>query len=304
MGTVTVSIDAELAWGFHDLPSLPANRIENARPSWRILVELLDEFEIPATWAVVGHLFLDHCDGIHEDQPSPKNWFRRDPGGNVETNKDWFGSDLIELVQDAKVNHEIASHTFSHLLCGADDVTEEIVNAELQRSKELAKADGIELSSFVFPRGSVGHKRLLADNEFICYRSRSPNRWLKEQFGRPGKFLQFNFGREPPPIATPTIDEFGLVDIPESLDLFSFEKVIGSITRRTLCDPVVRQAKLGIDEVSGSDGVFHMWLHPNNIVNHAGVERLERIFSYVQSHVRSSNLQIETMEDIARRHLG
>lgn len=63
VGTVVISLDAELAWGVHDLEDPPATRIERARGSWLDLIEPFEAFEIPATWAIVGHLFLEECDG-------------------------------------------------------------------------------------------------------------------------------------------------------------------------------------------------------------------------------------------------
>jgi hypothetical protein len=98
---------------------------------------------------------------------------------------------------------------------------------------------------------------------------------------------------------TPEVDEYGLVNIPASLYLFSLEGIAGEVSTSVLGDPVVRQARLGVDEAVRSDGVFHLWLHPNNILGPAAVERLERVFAHVRDRVDETDLRIETMRSVA-----
>ena len=72
-GTMVVSLDLELCWGRFDkvpVPMLEADASEE-RIQIRRLLALLDRYEIPATWAIVGHLMLAGCsrhDGaVHMD---------------------------------------------------------------------------------------------------------------------------------------------------------------------------------------------------------------------------------------------
>ena len=138
MGTVVISLDAELAWGFHDLETLPSERISRARDAWLELLECFDEYSVPATWAVVGHLFLDSCDGVHEELSSLPGWFDRDPGGTAEAHPEWFGPELVAAIQNAAVDHEIGTHTFSHVECGAERTSAEVVRVELEAISVLA----------------------------------------------------------------------------------------------------------------------------------------------------------------------
>ena len=62
-GVFTISIDTEFAWGTFDLPEAMTYRKLEAR-SREVITRLLGLFEtynIEATWAVVGHLFLESC---------------------------------------------------------------------------------------------------------------------------------------------------------------------------------------------------------------------------------------------------
>ena len=62
-GVMVLSLDLELAWGRFDKLSatvLNAESLEE-RSHIKSLLALLDRYEIPATWAMVGHLMLDSC---------------------------------------------------------------------------------------------------------------------------------------------------------------------------------------------------------------------------------------------------
>lgn len=300
IGTFVLSIDAELAWGFHDLLPEPENRVNDAREAWNLLLSLLDRFDIPATWAIVGHLFLDECDGTHSDHPAPRDWFARDPGGQATPDSLWFGLDLIQIIRNTDVDHEIGSHSFSHVEFGDRATTEEIATAELCASVEAANAADISLDSFVFPRNNVGHCGLLANHGFSCYRGLSP-RWLDTSLLRPAlKLAVFPTGVTSPPLVEPRIDKHGLVNVPASLGIFGFEGKARRILTPLVGDPIVRQAKLGIDAAIQKGGVFHCWLHPHDIVTTADAERLRAIFAYVNQR-RDDGLRVETMSEIASR---
>ena len=87
--TFIVSLYVELLWGavhypLHKSVSLVKNDGTKVRGCIDILLNLFQKHNIPATWAVVGHLFLDHCeceDGIpHKEMPRFKeDWYSADP---------------------------------------------------------------------------------------------------------------------------------------------------------------------------------------------------------------------------------
>lgn len=296
MGSVVISIDAELAWGFHDLDDPPQRRINGARAAWHRLLSLLDRFEIPATWAVVGHLFLESCDGEHRTHPAPPGWFARDPGGDAMSQPNWFGRDLIEAIRNASVKHEIGSHSFSHVVFDAPRTDRELASAELRASVEAAAPLGESLRSFVFPRNRVGHRGVLAEHGFDCYRGPAPRRIDHTPLRPIAKLAGVT-----PPIVTPSIDEYGLVDVPPSLDLYGFEGLARSVAEPVIGDPVVRQAERGADEAANSDGVFHLWLHPNNLTEEADFERLQRVLACLDR--RRGDLAFKTMGKVATHAL-
>ncbi|GGN88235.1 polysaccharide deacetylase family protein [Haloarcula pellucida] len=306
MGTVVVSVDAELGWGFHDYPAedRPIARIERARWGWQRLVDLFEEFDVPATWAVVGHLFEESCNGAHVGHPSPPGWFahERDPDPMPEEFR--FAPDLIRLLVEGPVAHEVGCHTYSHVLFGADYATPELADAECRRAVEAAEAAGVSLHSFVFPRNRVGHRDALANAGFTAYRGTAPSPGVDGPVvGAARKLARATVVEDPPPLVTPTVDEYGLVNVPASMYLFEFEGVARQVFSATVGDPVVKQARLGIDAAARKDGVCHLWLHPNNVTGESDVVRLRAILDYLDRTRASDDLTVETMSDVARRTL-
>ena len=299
MGDIIVSVDAELAWGYHDRPT-PPERIRSARDGWTDAVELFDRYDVPATWAVVGHLFLEECDGRHASHPLGPEWFDRDPGGSLEDYGLWYGRDLVETVAAADADHEIASHSFSHVEFGRSATGRETAVAEVTASLRAADRLGVSLDSFVFPWNRVGHRDVLAEYGFECYRGDKPAPSYHDSRFRPvAKLLDWYLGGESPPVVTPAVDEYGLVDVPASMYLFSFEGRPRALLEPVWSDPVVTVARRGVDRVSDGDGVFHVWLHPHNLLQPDGRERLAAILSYVDERRAEGDVTVRTMREVA-----
>jgi len=299
MGSFVISIDAELGWGFHDLPDPPTDRLDAARSGWLTLLDVLDAHDVPATWAVVGHLMLETCDGVHADHPSIGGWFGRERGSWRDRPDLRFGTELVRAVLDSSTDHEIACHTFSHVLFDDPRVTREIAGAELRAAADAGRSLDVSYDSLVFPRNAVGHRDLLPSYGISCYRGRPSEPSIRPR-RIAGKILAtIAPGRVD--LVEPTVDEFGLVDVPPSLYLFGFEGTARTVAEALGVDPIVRQAKRGIDRASREDGVFHVWLHPNNVRTKRDVRRLREIVEHATRRRSETGLRIETMGDVASR---
>jgi peptidoglycan/xylan/chitin deacetylase (PgdA/CDA1 family) len=303
MGSVVLSLDAELGWGFHDLESPPTARVERARAGWERLIECFEAFEIPATWAVVGHLFLENCDGEHASHPAPEGWFDAERGRWRSRPDLRFADGLLDRLQESSVAHEIGSHSFSHVVFGDRRTSRTLAAAEIDACIELARERDLSLSSFVYPRNSVRHRDVLAEGGFACYRGPAPVRGLDDlPAGRPlRKIREATTGG--PPLVEPRYDEFGLVNVPASLYLFGFEGIGRSIAESVWADPVVCGAKRGINAAARAEEgeVFHMWLHPNNLLASRDVRRMEAIFTYLDRARAADTVSIETMDEVAQQ---
>ena len=297
VGSVVISLDAELGWGFHDLEDPPEDRVESGRRGWNVMLELLDEFDIPATWAVVGHLMLEECDGRHADHPAPPGWFGRERGSWRDREDLRFAPDLVTDILRADADHEFASHSFSHVLFGDEGTDRELADAELERAVEIADVWDQSIDSFVYPRNDVGHRDVLADHGLSAYRGKSPTR-----DGVRG--LVDSTLRGQSMITEPEIDEYGLVNVPASMFLFGFEGPARTVVESVWTDPMLELARRGIDDAVESDGVFHMWLHPNNLTSERDDRRMRAILAYLERRRAETDLTVETMGAVARRLQG
>jgi len=148
MGHVVVSLDAELAWGFHDrspLTDATLRRVERGRRMWIQLLDLFDTYDVAATWAVVGHLLVRDRE-YTQPHPLPEEWFAPARKGLRERRELWLGDDLIETVASADADHELASHSFSH--AEFPDVDREAAAAECRLARDAGDELGFEFDSF------------------------------------------------------------------------------------------------------------------------------------------------------------
>ena len=145
------------------------------------LLSLFERHHIPATWAIVGHLFLDACDGLHHDlYDEEQSWQSYDPGSDIHSDPLYYGRDLIEAIVGNKVEHEIGYHTFSHVRFSA--CTEAVAEAEIVGGIKLAKEFGIRLRSFVFPENEIKYLNLLKKYDFAIFRGRNCRRNVEQDF--------------------------------------------------------------------------------------------------------------------------
>lgn len=304
MGAVVISIDAELGWGFHDDPAAdrPTDRLARSRWGWTQLADTLETYDIPATWAVVGHLFEAECAGAHVGHPSPPGWFAHERGDDPMDEQYRYAPELLDDLVESDLGHDIGSHTYSHVEFDADYTSEALARAECDRAVEAAEAAGVEVNSFVFPGNRVGHREILAEAGVRCYRGTRPEPTAAGSYPAPlRKLARATVVREPPPLVEPEIDEYGLVNVPASLSLFGHEGPARRLLAATVGDPAVRQAKLGVDAAASGEGLCHLWLRPGDLTTEADLARFRAVCAHIDSVRAETDLTVETMRSVADR---
>jgi len=192
-----ISADFELAWAFRFTKS-EKNPVENALKRARLarknipgIIELCKKYNIPITWATVGHLFLESCSKnskyAHQELKRLKyfespywkfdqgDWFEADPCTNVDSAPEWYAPDLIDKIKKSGTKHEFGCHTFSHIDCRESVCPPEVFKSELNECRKLAGANDVDLKSFVFPGHTVGNIDYLKKLGFSSYRSNFAN---------------------------------------------------------------------------------------------------------------------------------
>jgi polysaccharide deacetylase len=202
-GVFILCVDFELAWGWSWSGSFRGreDRLLRGRESVPRLLDLLDESRIPATWATVGHLFLESCPGgdgpAHPEIVRPAfaglegDWYQHDPRTDVRSDPLWYASDLVTDIRSRGTAHEVGSHSFSHLPFGAPGCTAEAADSDLTAAVRVAAVAGVELRTFVYPQHLIGHTDLLAPHGFTAYRgeAREPLMGLPPVVRKPMRFL-------------------------------------------------------------------------------------------------------------------
>lgn len=245
-GTLTISIDLELAWGVWDKLTNDDLRLAETleRSICAELIGLFDRYDVPATWATVAAL-LDANSAMN--RPGKESC--------------WYAPDIIEQLFRAKAAHEFASHSGHHIYF--DQASKAEAADDIAFAAGIHRAQSLPLRSFVFPRNAVGHLDVLADAGIKTYRGPDVSwttsaRKLGRTVGRAANFADKFLPVPPQPVQAAA--NGALVDIPGSMLL------LGRNALRRMVLPQVTRAKLaaGLSRAQASGGIFHFWFHPSN----------------------------------------
>lgn len=314
-GAFTISLDVELIWGTLDL--FGPDRFHDACLREREIVidrllALFVEFEVPATWCVLGHLFLDACAPVNgrphpvitraEHAWHPRDWFVHDTGGTEASAPSLFGRSLVDKLLGCPVRQEIGSHSFSHVIFGDPGCSREAADSELAECIRLAQERGLELRSFAFPRNSVGHLDTLAKHGFAVFRGPEPvwyelsaTRTLSARLAHLWDVVR----AAEPPVVLPELSGSGLWNVPGSMIYFpmhGFRRFIPMSLR-------VRRAVRGLEAAAARRRVFHLWFHPTNLADEtdAMFEGLRRILEHGNELRRDGRLDFRPMGSFAQQ---
>jgi len=313
-GIFTISIDYESAWGYADyeLTFADKERILNETDIVRRLIFLFEKYDIPATWAVVGHLIDRGCpwDGdlphpeykrpIHKEEKS--DWFRNHPQKNDYTNSLWFDAEnLISQIRQSSANHDIGSHSYGHILYDEEITDEESVKADLKNLGRVHRVHDVPLTSFIFPRNKEGYYQLLKINGFTTYRGNSPKSYDKYSGLKKRFYHLLDYVSPKGRTSLPDTKIFGLVNIPDSMLL------IGRNGIRSLIRPIhiLRKAKNSLRRAVNKKEIFHLWFHPSSFSYDTETQFMifENILKEAKELQNKSEIEILTMEHIAEQVL-
>jgi peptidoglycan/xylan/chitin deacetylase (PgdA/CDA1 family) len=304
-----LTLDFELIWGTLDL--FGPERFRRACEVEREVVldqllDLLDEFRIPATWCVLGHLFLDHCHEtggiVHPEIVRPRHswvrgdWFAHDPRSDESRAPLFYGRSLVAKLLERSVTHEIGCHSFSHVIFGDAGCSRATAASELLASVKAAGQLGISPTAFVFPRDSVGHLSLLREHGFTCYRGASP-RWYEranvpDAVRRLAHLTEVLSMRTPPAVEPEKVAD-GLSNLPGSMIYFPAH----GLRRFLPMSMRVRRALRGLRAAARQGKTFHLWFHPTNLADEttAMLGGLRTILAAVDKSRSLGRIRVATM---------
>jgi len=290
-----ISLDTELAWGFileprHKFLALLQSEPARARGTIDLLLNLFEKYDIPATWAVVGHLFLNSDEGkvmFHQEMPQFKEgWLDWDFYSGIRDTPLYYGRDMVEKILANSVKHEIGLHSLFHI--SFSQCSREVAKAEIEQGVELAQRLGITPKSFVFPGNYIGHVDVLKSYGFQIYRSKDAGRYDIAQ-----SFLVRSMNRAIDKAIAPPV-------LPSRKN--SLWEISGSTY---FCDSktpftLLPRAKLGLNRAIRANTVFHIWLHPWSLLDQPSLEKiLGKFLTLVAKKRDEDKLQVMTMGELA-----
>ncbi len=315
-GAFTISLDFELIWGTQDLFGVDggfkrACLIERERVIDEMLA-LFVEFEFPATWCILGHLFLDKVetvDGVmHPQIVRPKHawmdgdWFQHLKPHSENSDSVFLGRSLVEKIKNCSVPQEIGSHSFSHVIFADEGCSRETAESEMKECVRLADSIGVKLESFAFPRNEVGYLDVLREQGFTNYRGAEPN-WYEnpkvpEKARRVLRLIDVLRAAKPP-VILPEKTESGLWNIAGSAIYFPMH---GKRKHIPLSLRVKRAVK-GLNAAVKEKKVFHLWFHPTNMADEteAMFTGLRQIMEHAARLRKNGELDFMTMGQLVRK---
>ena len=302
-----LSLDTELAWGTFDKKGFITYKyhFDHYRLLINRLIELLERYSIKATWAFVGHLFLDQCTGIHQNVLSPKyhwfnneDWHKYDPGTGLKRDPYWYGKDILDKVRSMKIKQEIGTHTFSHVIIGDKECTAKIAVSQIMNCIKLGAKLGFDIESLVFPRNKIGYLKEIAACGIKTFRGTEKNWYRKTPRGLQPLFSMVDriSGITPPVYQLSELPyQHDILEIPASQFLTRYDgmrKFLPSLVR-------IIKAKKGIKSAIKRKAIYHLWFHPFNLGSSEKMfYAIEEILKYFSRERTKGNIENLTMTEI------
>jgi len=175
-GEVVISVELELGWGKHDRGSYDylSRRREKETEYLKRLLDVCNRTGVPITFNVVGHLCHPMCEmtRVRKDV-YPSGWWREHDQSNEDNGSLFHAPDLLRKIQRSEINHEFASHTYSHIM--VDEVSAELISHEFDLVDRIFEQWNIDSPvSFVAPRHRQCSPALLNKHGIKVIRRPSP----------------------------------------------------------------------------------------------------------------------------------
>lgn len=302
-GCFLFSLDTEQAWGYHDCFNwnLFSRDGKQEQQAVERLLEILDEFNITATWAVLGILFRRQLDGMPSDNSFKKNAaFEQLLRSNHPL---VLGDRIIAALLAKRHRHEIAFHGYTHRVFDERLMSAAGAEFEMQQWLEAAKSSGIVPKSVVFPRNRIGHLKLLRHYGMLCYRGEEllPRAYSLPVLGKALRWLHYNIIAICTPLAhKPVVDSCGMVNLPSSRWLFGFNRKLDRLFDATGLHMLrLRKIAKGIRRAAREKKVIHLWAHPHEFHTEKDFEKLRYLFDHVAEEVSAGRMKSVSMAELA-----
>ena len=274
-GYLVISLDFELLWGVFDVVNHVEKKeyFKNTRQVIPEILDLFSEYRVHATWAVVGMLFNKDWEEWRKNFPASLPHYKKSElsayvFGEQESSKipeeNVFAPDIIKEI-NKMAGQEIATHTYSHYYCLEEGQEPSDFEADLQKAIEVARAEGIELESLVFPRNQLKQEYLAICKQLGIKNVRSnPSSWYwKDTLSEALYTKAARSGDAYLPFGKKSYNQ------KEILKMRPKEQKASRFLRPVENNSVLRELKLKrieqeIEVAAREKEIYHLWWHPHN----------------------------------------
>lgn len=294
-GAFVVSLDFELAWGTRGRKTARhvGPDLDGTRQAIHGLLKIFERYEIPATWVVVGGMFLG---GATRHEWLSAAEFDDIPVGDCRSQPHWYAEDILEQLLACKTRQEIGCHTLTHMFVHDSQSCRERFDLELSRCVLLHQQLGLERPrSFIFPKHFMAHFDLLVKHGFEVMRGPEAG-WFEHLPTVRGKALGrlLSAKLRQAPSVTQAGQRQGLMVVPSS----QFYAPFRSVGKYVSIADRVAKARKGLDAAARSRSVFHLWTHPFNLGSRTSelLHGFEQICAYAAELRAAGSLQTLSMD--------
>ena len=316
-GTLVISLDFELYWGMLDIASLDeyGANVRGAREVVPQLLAMFRDYEIHATWAIVGLLyFASHEEllaGLPAEKPAYANprfspyEYLTQIGTDEADDPYHYAPSLIRQIQ-ACPHQEIGTHTFAHYYCLERGQSVNEFRADLLAALAVEQTFNVRSTSLIFPRNQCNDAHLAICRELgiTAYRgtesatiyqarSREDERLVYRGLRLMDAYINISSHNA---YAWDTLRTEFPVNIPASRFLRPYSQ------RLKFLEPLrLQRIKSDLTYAARNGLVYHLWWHPHNF----GVDIAENmaflaaIFEHYADLRQQHGMTSRTMGEVA-----
>ena len=276
-----ISIDFELFWGFSkefEISDKERFKFEQTRLVLPEILQLFKDYEIAATWAIVGTLLNQNKNellrNIIPNQPSypdinSRNYHKMELVGEDEHSAPWhYAYSLCKHIKET-AKQEIATHTYSHFYCLEKGQDRDMFEEDIYQAKNITvKKLNVQPQSIVFPRNQVNYKDVLTKLGLKTYRGTCPHWAYRQSMGSDFYSLSkrvFRFLDRYLPLIN---DVFNINKINKDNDLIDVQEsrlLVGCNQYFKKIEPLrLNRIKKSMLKAAKENLSYHLWWHPHN----------------------------------------
>lgn len=317
-GKFVISLDFELMWGVRDKRTINnyGAAILGVRPALDKMLEVFEQYQIKATFAVVGFLFHENRRNLYKNIPvlrpsyldinlSPYTDLNSFLGENEDTDPYYFGYSLVQKIKSKKV-HEIATHTYCHYYCLEPGQTVTQFDEDLKIAISVAKNNNLTLKSIVFPRNQYDEDYIEVCRKYgiTSFRGNEKSRIYESSNGE-GQTLIRRALRLMDSYINITghhcykdeqMNEYSLVNIPASRFLRPYSAKLVFLERLKFL-----RIKNAMTYAAKNNLMYHLWWHPHNFGSNCveNIKFLEKILKHYGFLNEKYKFQSMTMDELS-----